>query len=105
MTNCKQMRDGHPIKWHNIYFLLCSRSKRGVNGGNCSRQITCQTLEAPNEERFQKHEKMLPIEHLQMQNEWECLAEVCSSSFSIGTESLEEQIEYINTYPWFNTPT
>jgi len=32
------------------------------------RQITCQMLEAPNEERFKKHGKVQPVKHLQMQN-------------------------------------
>lgn len=54
-------------------------------------------LEAANEERFKKHGKMQPIKHLQMQNEWECLEEVCSFSFSVETGGLEEQTEYL--YP------
>ena len=60
------------------------------------RQITCQMLEAANEERFKKQGKTQPIKHLWMQNEWECLAAVCSSSFSVETEGLEEQMEYIS---------
>lgn len=48
------------------------------------RQITCQMLEAPNEERLKKHGKMQPVKHLQTQNGSKRLAEVGSTFFQSG---------------------
>lgn len=61
------------------------------------RQITCQMLEAANEERFKKHGKMQPTKHLPAKNEWEYLAELWCCSFSVETVGSEEQMKYIYT--------
>lgn len=67
------------------------------------RQITCQMLEAPNEERFKKHGKVQPVKHLQMQNGWKLLAEVSSSFFQSGQRRLG-RADGIYTSGWLISP-